>query len=300
VSTPVFFESDGLRLSGVLQGPASQDAPRAAIILLHGFGANKQDGMVNLTAALLEGLGYLTLQFDMRGCGDSEGPRALVLPEEQVRDVQAAVTFLQSRPEVDADRIGVLGHSFGAAVAVYAAAVDERIAACISSAGWADGATKLRQQHASEGAWERFNDMLAVGRGKKASGEEHWVSRFDIVPIPPNMRGGLPPGAHMEFPFQVVESMLAFRPGDVVARIAPRPLLLLHPSQDAVTPSGQSLDLFRHAGMPVDLHLFASIDHFIFSDDNVMVLDLLKAWLQRNLPARERGQAAAAPAAQAA
>jgi hypothetical protein len=88
----------------------------------------------------------------------------------------------------------------------------------------------------------------------------------------------------MEFPFEVVESMLAFRPNDVIARIAPRPLLLLHPAMDAVTPTEQSIELFRHARMPADLHLFANIDHFIFSDDNVLVLEFVKGWLARNLP----------------
>lgn len=289
--TNVFFDSDGLRLAGILDITGESVQPRPAVILLHGFGANKSDGMVTMTAARLARMGYITLRFDMRGCGDSEGARARVLCEEQVRDVHNAVSYLRTLPGVDAGGIGVLGHSLGAAVAVYAAATDERIAACISSAGWGDGETKLRQQHAGDEAWARFCDMLARGREAREAGRTLWVSRFDIVPIPPHMRGGLPQGAFMEFPFEVVESMLAFRPIDVVARIAPRPLLLLHPAVDAVTPSAQSIELFRHARMPADLHLFAGIDHFIFSDDNVLALDFLKGWLAKNLPPK-----AAAPA----
>jgi hypothetical protein len=280
----VRFDSDGLSLAGILEGLPEADGPRPAVMLLHGFGADKSDGMVTLAAAKLAAMGYVTLRFDMRGCGESEGPRARVLCEEQVRDVQNAVTYLRSQPFVMPDRIGVLGHSFGAAVAVYATGVDRRIAACISSAGWGDGETKLRQQHAGPQAWARFEEMVQRGRRMKAAGQTLQVSRFDIVPIPPRLRGGLPPGAHMEFPFEVVESMLAFRPNDVVERIAPRPLLLLHPAMDAVTPTEQSIELFRRARMPADLHLFANIDHFIFSDDNAMALDLVKGWLARNLP----------------
>lgn len=280
----VQFESDGLRLAGILEKPADAQGPSPAVILLHGFGANKADGMVTMTAQKLTAMGYVTLRFDMRGCGESEGTRARVLCEEQVRDVRNAVTYLASLPQVAADRIGVLGHSFGAAVAVYAAGVDARIAACISSAGWGDGELKLRQQHAGEEAWARFERMVERGRAMKARGETLQVNRFDIVPIPPRMRGGLPPGAYMEFPFDVVESMLAFRPTDVVAQIAPRPLLLLHPSVDAVTPSAQSIELFRHANMPADLHLFAGIDHFIFDDDNILAMELLKGWLAKHLP----------------
>lgn len=283
-STNVTFPSDGWQLRGVLERPAGDGSRRAAVILLHGFGANKDDGMITTTAAVLARFGYATLRFDMRGCGESEGPRARVLCEEQVRDVRNAVSFLQQQEGIAADRIAVLGHSFGAAVAVYAAGVDQRIAACVSSAGWGDGEVKLRQQHAGEQAWKKFEEMLARGRTMRAEGRELHVGRFDVVPIPQHMRGGLPPGAFMEFPFDVVESMLAFRPLDVVAAIAPRPLLLLHPSRDAVTPTEQSIELFRHAAMPVDLHLFAGIDHFIFSDDNQLVLDLLGGWLARNLP----------------
>lgn len=281
----VSFLSDGLRLSAILEGPATSGEPLAAVVLLHGFGANKADGMVTMTAGILARLGYVTLRFDMRGCGESEGVPARVLCEEQVRDVSNAVSYLSTLPEVAAERIAVLGHSFGAAVAVYATADDERIAACISSAGWGDGTEKLRQQHAGEAAWRRFNEMVAAGRAMKALGKTLRVPRFDIVPIPLQMRSGLPPGSHMEFPFEVVESMLAFKPNDVVAKIAPRPLLLLHPSADAVTPSEQSIGLFRHAKPPADLHLFADIDHFIFSDDNAMVLELLEGWLRKHLPA---------------
>jgi pimeloyl-ACP methyl ester carboxylesterase len=290
----VRFDSDGLSLAGLMEGPDDRRA-RATVALLHGFGASKDDGMIRMTASLLHRLGYRTLRFDMRGCGDSEGEPARVLCEEQVRDTRNAVSFLLGRADVAGDRIAVLGHSFGAAVAVYAAAVDERIAACISSAGWGDGETKLRQQHAGPGEWEKFTRMVELGRAKARAGERLMVHRFDIVPIPAHMRAGLPAGAAMEFPFEVVESMLAFRPLDVIASIAPRPLLLLHPAADAVTPTEQSVELFRRARQPADLHLFAGIDHFIFSDDNALVLQLLQGWLDKNLPPdRQAGMHAAA------
>jgi dienelactone hydrolase len=66
---------------------------------------------------------------------------------EQVQDTQAAIDFLQTRVEVDASRIGVMGHSFGAAVAIYTAGIDQRVAACVSTGGWGDGEKKFRKQH---------------------------------------------------------------------------------------------------------------------------------------------------------
>ena len=237
-------------------------------------------------ARLLAGFGYLTLRFDMRGCGDSEGQRGKVICLEQVEDTKSAVSYLQSLPYVDTNRIGVLGHSFGAAVAVYAAGVEPRIAACVSSGGWGDGETKFRKQHESPEAWQRFSDMLARGRDKLKKGESMMVPRFEIVPIRPELRGGLAPGAVLEFPFEVVESMVTFKANEVVGRIAPRPLLLIHPSNDSVTPTEQSIEMFRRAGQPAELHLVAGVDHFFWSEGNPRVLNLLRDWLSENLPAR--------------
>jgi fermentation-respiration switch protein FrsA (DUF1100 family) len=78
--------------------------------------------------------------------------------------------------------------------------------------------------------------------------------------------------------------MYGFRANDVVGRIAPRPLLLLHPANDSVTPTEQSIDLFVHAGMPAELHLVSGVDHFLFSEDNPRVLNLLRDWLAQHFP----------------
>ncbi len=284
----VSFISDGLQLSGILETPDRLGAAerRPAIVVLHGFGSNKEDGMVMLASALFGSLGYVTLRFDMRGCGESQGERAKVICLEQVSDTRNAVTFLASLPQVDASAIAVMGHSFGAAVAVYVAGVDDRIAACISSGGWGDGEKKFRRQHAEPKQWERFEALLIRGRKELAEGRSFAVSRFDIVPIPPQLRANLPAGSFMEFPFEVVDSMYRFRPNDVVAAISPRPLLILHPAVDSVTPTEQSIEIFEHAKMPADLHLVSNIDHFIFSDENEHVLNIVRDWLGRYLPVR--------------
>jgi hypothetical protein len=129
--------------------------------------------------------------------------------------------------------------------------------------------------------------MIADGRREREhTGKTVMVPRFDIVPIPPAMRGLLPAGSLMEFPLETVESMMAFRPNEVVGKIAPRPLLLLHSAKDSVTPTEQSIDLFGHAGQPTDLHLMADVDHFMFSHQSPLVADLIRDWLDRHFPAR--------------
>jgi len=283
----VTFPSDGLTLAGILHVPEGRGPRerRPAFLVLHGFGSSKNAGNSTAAAKLLEGLGYAALRFDMRGCGESEGTRGRVICLEQVEDAKNALSFLATRPEVDPRRIGLLGASFGAAVAVYTAGVDPRVAACISAGGWGDGEKKFRKQHASPEAWRRFTAMLEEGRRHRGrTGQSIMVPRYDVVPIPPALRGNLAPGSAMEFPFEVVESMYAFRANDVVGKIAPRPLLLLHPANDSVTPTEQSIDLFLHAGQPTDLHLVADVDHFVLAEGNPLVVNLVRNWLEKHLP----------------
>jgi uncharacterized protein len=283
----VQWNSAGLKISGVVELPEGmkRGERRAAILVLHGFGSNKDSAMVRTVTRLFTNLGYVALRFDMRGCGESEGERGRVICLEQVADTSSAFDFLSTTNYTDPERIAVFGHSFGAAVAVYAAGTDGRFAACISSGGWGHGEKKFRRQHASPEAWQRFSSMMEEGRRRRVRGERMMVPRFDIVPIRPELRGNLAPGSILEFPFEVVESMYAFTANEVVGRIAPRPLLLLHPANDSVTPTEQSIELFLHAGQPADLHLFAEVDHFLFSDDNPMVQAVVRDWLKRYFPA---------------
>jgi dipeptidyl aminopeptidase/acylaminoacyl peptidase len=59
-------------------------------------------------------------------------------------------------------------------------------------------------------------------------------------------------------------------------------LLLLHSAGDSVTPTEQSVELFRHAGQPTELHLFADTDHFMLAENNTRVRSLLTDWLAKH------------------
>ncbi|MGE0254511.1 MAG: alpha/beta hydrolase [Alphaproteobacteria bacterium] len=292
MQTPISFTSDGLRLAGILHRPddAGGDARRPAFLVLHGFGTNKDGGTSVAVAHLLEEWGYVALRFDMRGCGDSEGEFGRVICLEQVEDTKNALTWLATQPGVDPDRIGVVGHSFGAAVAVYAGGTDTRIAAVISSCGWGHGERKFRGQHPTPEAWKRFTDILAEGpRHRARTGRSLMVSRWDIVPIPEHLRGNLAAGAVMEFPAETAQSMMDFTAENVVGAIAPRPLLLLHAANDSVTPTEQSLGLFAHARQPCDLMLFSDVDHFPFSTASTRARSAVRDWLGTYLPVRPAG-----------
>lgn len=280
------FESEGLLLSGVvtLPGNIGENDRRPALILLHGLGRNKEDRSVVRASRLLASWGYVTLRFDMRGSGDSQGTRARLICLEQVDDASSALNFIRTLPYVDTAAVGVMGHGLGAAVALYAAGLDERFAACISSAGWGNGEKKFRRQHALPRQWDQFLNLLHVGRKAMAEGHSLTVSRADLVGLSRSVLERLPPGSLTEFPFEVMESLYRFRPNDVVARIAPRPLLILHSSIDSIVPTEQSIEIFRHARMPTDLHLVSSVGHSVFSEEDRTVIDILRNWLVRHLP----------------
>jgi pimeloyl-ACP methyl ester carboxylesterase len=301
----VKFPSGSLNLSGVVAVPdgIKRGERRAAFLILHGFGSNKDSGNVLQPAKVLSSLGYVTLRFDMRGCGKSEGEFGRIICLDQVEDTRNALTYLARHDNVDPQRIGVIGTSFGGAVAVYAGGVDERIAAVISNGGWGDGERKFRGQHASPEAWAKFTKMLADGRAHRArTGQSLMVPRYDIVPIPAHLRAELerksvtmfPSDAVQMFPAETAQSMYDFRADDVVGRIAPRPLLLLHSANDSVTPTEQSIEMFKRAGQPAELHLFSGADHFMFAEGNTRVWGVLRDWLRDYFPVQAKAAAGAA------
>jgi fermentation-respiration switch protein FrsA (DUF1100 family) len=284
---PVTFPSDGLTLSGVLHVPEAlrSGEQRPAFLVLHGFMGSKDESHAEIQAKMLCDWGYVALRFDMRGCGDSGGERGYVRCLDQVADTRNALTWLAGRSEVDAGRIAVIGHSFGAAVAVYTGGVDERVAAVISSCGWGHGERKFQGQHPGAEAWAKFTRMLADGaKEKERTGKSPWVSRWDVVPIPEHLRKHLPKKAQTTVPVETAQSMYDFRAEEVVGKIAPRPLMLLHTANDQVTPTEQSLRMFERAGMPTELYLIIGESHFPLAGDGKPARDIIKGWLDRFLP----------------
>jgi len=129
------FSSQGIRLEGWFI-PALLNEPRApAVILMHGW--NHHAGRMLDLAKAIHPEGYAILLFNGRGHGrsGSDGPSYVL---KFAQDIVAAVDYLEGRPEVDAKRIGVIGHSMGGSGAILAAAMDRRIQAVVSSSAFCD------------------------------------------------------------------------------------------------------------------------------------------------------------------
>lgn len=126
----VSFESEGEKVQALLRIPANASSPSPGIILLPGAGVSKE-GEQGLALELSK-LGYATFTFDQRNQGainierDLELFRAGLEPVEylMVYDVLKAADVLSTQPEIDPERLAVLGESNGGRFAIIACALE--------------------------------------------------------------------------------------------------------------------------------------------------------------------------------
>jgi alpha/beta superfamily hydrolase len=115
------FKSGSLTLEALVHLPG--DTPAPGIVVCHPHPTYGGDMHNNVVSAICETAvenGIAALRFNFRGTGASEGNYANGIGEQD--DVRAAVAYLGTLPEIDGQRIALAGYSFGAAVAVRAAA----------------------------------------------------------------------------------------------------------------------------------------------------------------------------------
>ena len=106
---------------------------RAALAVSGPFGATKEQSS-GLYAMKMAERGFITLAFDPSFTGESSGePRRTASPDINTEDFMAAVDFLSQQPEVDANRIGIIGICGWGGIALNAAAADTRIKATVAS-----------------------------------------------------------------------------------------------------------------------------------------------------------------------
>ena len=117
----VSFKNEGHTLVGILRFPHKIQKPLPAIVLLHGFTSNKNEdtiigknvGMFQYTAQRFSEAGFITLRFDFRGHGESDGDFKELTISNLISDALAAINFITSQKKVNQEQIGVLGQSLG-------------------------------------------------------------------------------------------------------------------------------------------------------------------------------------------
>jgi hypothetical protein len=147
---------DGITLAGTLTRPRSHD-PVPAVILMSGSGPQDRDESLApaslikpfaLIADALTRAGVAVLRYDDRGVGASTGEYASATVAQLTADGRAALDYLAGRPDIDAERIGLLGHSEGGIYAASLGAADPRVAFIVALAAPAvDGVSLLEAQY---------------------------------------------------------------------------------------------------------------------------------------------------------
>ncbi|MCZ7537945.1 MAG: prolyl oligopeptidase family serine peptidase [Acidimicrobiia bacterium] len=129
--------------------------------------------------------GIAVLVFDYRGFGGSAGDASYLDPMAQVEDWRAANSFLETRPEIDSQRIGAFGSGgTGGGNAVCVAALDSRVKAVVSQVPIADGREWLRRMR-REHEWLDFLQQVEDDRRQRAAtGESRLVSVREEIMVP--------------------------------------------------------------------------------------------------------------------
>jgi pimeloyl-ACP methyl ester carboxylesterase len=120
-------EPAGITLAGTLTHPQGR-GPFPAVVLITGSGAQDRDESIFdhkpflVLADVLTKQGLAVLRVDDRGVGGSDPGPATATTRDFAGDVRAGVAFLKGRADVDATRIGLIGHSEGGGIAPMVAA----------------------------------------------------------------------------------------------------------------------------------------------------------------------------------
>jgi len=223
----VSFPCEGERIFGVLHLPASR--PSAGVVMCHGFTGHKAETHRLFVHAARDFArhGLSVLRFDFRGSGDSAGEFREMTISREIADAQAALGYLRSRAEVDADHVGVLGLSLGGCVAACLAGRQTQVKALVL---WAAVAHPGRS----------FEKLLPGFGGEEVLDMGGWGVGRAFLEESRNMHP--------------LEEVKGYR----------GPALIVHGSRDEAVPPSDAEDYRAALGERSKLHLMEGADH-VFS-----------------------------------
>jgi dienelactone hydrolase len=219
----------GQRVPGLTAALAGAPARRPAVVVLHGTGGSKE-GMMPLLEAFAN-RGFLAVAIDgryhgVRAIDAGAYPRAILQAYQTghghpflydtVWDALRLVDYLQTRSDVDASRIGMLGISKGGMETYLAAAVDPRISAAVPVISVQSFAWALEHD-----AWQPRVDTILGAVAGAARADRRTLDRSFVE----DFYDRVVPGIYSDFD---APAMLPL--------IAPRPLLVVNGDSDALTP----------------------------------------------------------------
>ncbi len=250
---------DGVTLAGSLTLPDG-GGPHPALLLLSGSGAQDRDGgtmsgyrPLRELAGALARAGIATLRLDDRGVGGSGGSYGEMTIADLADDARTAVAWLAADPRLDATRLGMLGHSEGALVAMQAAARGAPVSLLVLLAGSSRPGKEIVAEQQRYGVGRFVRDLPADRRGVVADSLLNEAARL----IAALGRGSKP-----------LAYFLAFDPSRVARRLDVA-ALVLHGTTDrqvVVSQADELASALRSRGAPVTVRRFADTDHLFLAD----------------------------------
>lgn len=256
----------GVTLGGWLYVPDGP-GPHPAITMAHGYALVKEHGLEPFAQGFADD-GFVVLVHDHRGFGSSGGePRQDVDPWRQIADWRRAISFLESRPGVDRERIGLWGTSYAGGHAIVLGATDRRLRCVVAMVPTISGfETGLRR--IPPDAVAGLEHAFAEDERGQARGEPpHYQALVGADPaVPASYRAQeaidfflqpLPDGTVWENTVTIRSTRAArmYEPGTWVERVSPTPLLMVIALNDTVTVADLALAAYERALEPKRLVL---------------------------------------------
>ena len=278
----VEFLSEGVCLRGWFYLPVQ--SPRAgghpAIVMAHGFSAVKEQ-YLDRYAEVFADAGFAVLVYDHRNFGESEGmPRQEVDPVLQKRGYRDAISYVMTRPEVDATSLGIWGSRFSGGHVLEVAAIDRRVKCVVSQVPQISGyQSALRRIRADQ--VPALLDRFGADRARRfAGGAPALLPATSADPAEPCAMAGadshtffagtaaFAPNWRNEVTLRSAELARENEPGMYIARISPTPLLMIVADADTLTATDLCLRAYEEALEPKQLAMIAGghftpyVEHF--------------------------------------
>lgn len=211
---------------------------------------------------------------------------------EEVEDARNGVTFLQQQSQVDPDRIGIVGTSWGGPIAIYTSAIDERIKCTTVNVPVGNGRKWLRSlRHNWE--WQLFMEEVEEDRARRVlTGTSKMVDRQHILIPDPEGKAfneeklKKNPDTCTQLPLETAEALIEFMPDEVIHKIAPRPILFTIAGKDVITPIEITRELYERAGEPKKFVVIPGCTHYATYSQPYLqtILDEVSAWFEKFMP----------------
>lgn len=234
--------------------------------MAHGFGGTRYHGIEPIAQAFVRA-GFVVLLHDHRGFGDSGGlPRQDINPWQQIADWRRAVSWLQDRPEVDEERVGLWGTSYAGGHAIVMGATDRRLKAVVSQVPTIDGHI-AGQRRVAPDTTAALEARFAADERAQLRGEPPALQQIvsEDSDMPSNYRAPdvvsfylqpIPPGVwENQVTVRSIRLSRMYSPGDYIDRVSPTPLMLLVAEDDTVAVTDLALKAYERALQPKALRI---------------------------------------------